>query len=144
MSIAEPPCVILLYRAILTLSAVPDPDLRFFVVGSAWPAYARRYLDAYDSNDETELPWLPTPHDVTTYLAVLAWAHTLTRQQWCVMALRARSYSLPLIADMLCTTIEDVEQRHAEAVASILAASCAVPLDNPPANAAFSRSHHCA
>lgn len=155
MSIAEPPCVILLYRAILTLHAVPDPDLRYFVdAGSSWPEYPRRYLDAYNPDEETETTWRPTPHDVTVYLGVLAWARDLSRQQWNIMVLRARGYSLPLIADMLRSTIEAAENGHAEAVRAVsLAArstdalnpknaSAAFPLDMCPQNAAVSRPHH--
>ena len=172
MSIAEPPCVILLYRAILTLCAVPDPDLRYFVeAGSSWPEYPRRYLDAYNPDEETEVNWRPTPADVTVYLDVLAWARGMSKRQRHIMLLRARDYSLSLIADMLRATIDQVEQDHAEAVQVVVTAAWraathrstawnsigappqrnlrhrnmwCVPLDNLPQNAAVSRSHHCA
>lgn len=167
MSIAEPPPVLLLYRAILTLHALPDPDLRYFVdAGSSWPEYPRRYLDAYNPDEELDIGWQPTPHDVTTYLRVLAWARELSKRQWHIMVLRARDYSLPLIADMLRLSLEHVVDAHGEAVQTVSIAArtagtlspqnspadfparinaniwCA-PLDTPPQNARVSRSRHC-
>lgn len=151
MSIAEPPCVILLYRAILTLHAVPDPDLRYFVdAGSSWPEYPRRYLDAYNPDEEIAVAWQPTPHDVTVYLGVLTWARELSKREWDIMVLRARDYSLSLIADMLRSRIDHMERDHANAVQVVVTAAwrdrniwCPT-LDRPPQNAAVSRPHHCA
>jgi uncharacterized protein DUF6362 len=150
MSIAEPPSVLLLFRAILTLNALPDPDLRYFAVGSTWPLYARRYLDAYNPDDETETTWRPTPHDVSAYLDVLAWARDLSKRGWQIMVLRARDYSLPLIADMLGSAITDIQHDHADAIHVVTTAANRdrniwwSPLDNPPWMVSFPRRHHCA
>jgi len=147
----EPPAVLLLYRAILTLNAVPDPDLRYFVeAGSSWPEYPRRYLDAYNPDEETAIVWQPTPHDVTVYLDVLTWARDLTKRQWQIMVMCARDYSLSLIADMLRSRIDHIERDHANAVQVVVTAAWRdrniwwMPLDRPPQNAAVSRPHHCA
>ena len=150
MSIAEPPAVLLLYRAILTLHAVPDPDARYFAITSAWPTYARRYLDAYNPDEETEISWRPTPADVTAYLGVLSWARELSKRQWHIMQLRARSYSLPLIADMLRLSIDHIEQDHAEAICVVGQAALRDhngwrgTLDNPLVMVPIPRRHHCA
>jgi hypothetical protein len=149
-SMTEPPAVILLYRAINTLNALPDPDLRYFAVGSTWPLYARRYLDAYNPDEETETTWRPTPHDVSAYLDVLVWARDLSKRGWQIMVLRARDYSLSLIADMLRAKIDHIERDHANAVQVVVTAAWRdrniwrPTLDRPPQNAAVSRSHHCA
>jgi hypothetical protein len=146
----EPPAVLLLYRAILTLNALPDPDTRYFAVGSTWPLYARRYLDAYNPDDETEAAWRPTPHDVSAYLDVLAWARDLSKRGWQIMVLRARDYSLPLIADMLRSAIADIRNDHADAIHVITTAASRgpnmwwSPLDNPPRMGDVARRHHCA
>lgn len=151
MGIAEPPAVILLYRAILTLHAVPDPDLRYFVdAASSWPEYPRRYLDAYNPDEEIAIDWQPTPHDVTVYLGVLTWARELTKRQWNIMVLRARDYSLSLIADMLRSAIGDIVDDHADAMRIVASAASrdrnigCPSLDRSPQNAAGSRPHHCA
>jgi len=146
----EPPAVILLYRAILTLNALPDPDIRYFQIGSTWPLYARRYLDAYNPDDETETTWRPTPHDVSAYLDVLAWARDLSKRGWQIMVLRARDYSLPLIADMLGPTTDTIECEYADAVHIVATAASRAPniwwspLDNPPQMGDVARRHHCA
>jgi len=146
----EPPAVLLLFRAILTLNALPDPDIRYFQVGSTWPLYARRYLDAYNPDDETETTWRPTPHDVSAYLDVLPWARDLSKRGWQIMVLRARDYSLPLIADMLRSAITDIQHDHADAIHVITTAASRTPnmwwtpLDNPPQMGDVARRHHCA
>lgn len=138
MGTPEPQCVQLLYRAILTLAALPDPDARYFAVTSAWPTYARRYLDAYNPDEETEVAWRPTPADVTAYLGVLAWARELTKRQWHIMRLRARGYSLPLVADMLRISLEHAADAHSEAVQTVsLAARRAEAFSPQNAPAAF-------
>ena len=119
----EPPAVLLLYRAINTLDVLPDPDLRYFAVGSTWPLYARRYLDAYNPDEETETTWRPTPHDVSAYLDVLVWARDLSKRGWQIMVMRARGYSLPLITDMLRSAIGTIECEYAEAIQIVTAAS---------------------
>ena len=146
----EPPAVLLLYRAILTLDVLPDPDLRYFAVGSTWPLYARRYLDAYNPDEETETTWRPTPHDVSAYLDVLVWARDLSKRGWQIMVLRARDYSLPLIADMLRSAIATIECEYADAIHVVASAAGRTPdrwwspLDNPREMESVARRHHCA
>ena len=147
----EPPAVLLLYRAILTLDVLPDPDLRYFAVGSTWPLYARRYLDAYNPDEETETTWRPTPHDVSTYLDVLRWARDLSKRGWQIMVMRARGYSLPLITDMLHgSAIDTIECEYADAIHVVASAASRTPnmwwtpLDNPPRMGDVARRHHCA
>jgi Domain of unknown function (DUF6362) len=137
----EPPCVRLLYRAILTLRVLPDPDLRFFEFGSAWPTYARRYLDAYDPHDDSEPKYCPTPYEVRIYLDVLKWARELSQLQWKIMIYRAQEYSLALIADYLGLPIVIIQTQHRIAIASVAACEA---IDKPPELQHFSRRHHCA
>jgi hypothetical protein len=49
-----------LMTAMKTLRAVPDKELRFFIVKSSSPDYIREYLDAYDPEDETQARFQPT------------------------------------------------------------------------------------
>jgi hypothetical protein len=148
--LAEPQCVLLLYRAINTLGAQPDPDARYFVVASTWPTYARRYLDAYNADDETEVNWQPTPQDVSSYLEVLRWAYGLNRRQRRIMWYRADGCSLPMIADYLRTPIAEIEQDHADAVCLVTQAALREhngwrgSIDNPLEMVSVSRRHHCA
>lgn len=99
--IIEPPAVRELYRAILTLRALPDPDLHWFAIGTTWPHYVRAYLDAYEvEHDTDDRPrHIPTPADVARYLDILAWGRELSRLQWRIINYRADDYSLELIAD---------------------------------------------
>lgn len=144
MNVVEPPCVLLLFRAILTLKALPDPDLPYFQIGSAWPDYARRYLDAYNPDEEAEAPWRPTPHDVQEYLSVLGWARDLRPLQWDIMVLRARDYSLGLIADVLRHRIEHILRNHARAVRLVSLRAHSNAIDNLERKGPYSRHHQCA
>lgn len=142
--LAEPPCMRLLYGAIRTLEALPDPDLRWFQIGSTWPTYARRYLDAYDTHDDAKPRYAPTPHEVRVYLDVLVWARDLSRLQWKVMVLRADDYSLPLIADYLGMPLLAVQLEHQAAVALVAARANVAKVDTESGNVQFPRRHQCA
>lgn len=62
----------LIARAILTLAAIPDPDLRFRVgPRSAWPDYVREARDAYASAPPRIRAFAPSPNDLGVFLDVL-------------------------------------------------------------------------
>lgn len=70
----------LLRRAILTLAAVPDPDLRYRLgPTSAWPDFVRQARDAYGSAPP-RVRFNPTPADHSRYLDVLAWLRWYERE----------------------------------------------------------------
>jgi len=83
-------------------------------------------------------------------LDVLAWARDLSKRGWQIMVLRARDYSLPLIADMLRSAITDIRNDHADAIHVVASAASRTPnmwwtpLDNPPQMGDVARRHHCA
>lgn len=64
----------LLRRAILTLGAIPDPDLRFRTgPRTAWPGYIQETRDAYASAPPKVHTFTPTERDLTVFLDVLGW-----------------------------------------------------------------------
>jgi hypothetical protein len=115
----------LLHRAINTLNALPDPDVRYFQIGSAWPTYARRYLDAYDADDETEVRWRPTPHDVTVYLVVLRWTRGFTPAQWRICAYMAEGCSPEMVGDYMRLPTATVVENYDRALDLVVAAAMA-------------------
>lgn len=63
-----------LRRAILTLGALPDPDLRYRLgPHSGWPAYVQETRDAYASAPPKLRTFQPTQQDVSRFLDVLGW-----------------------------------------------------------------------
>lgn len=62
----------LLRRAVLTLAAVPDPDLRYRLgAKNGWPAYIRETRDAYGSAPPRYRAFHPTSRDLTMFLDML-------------------------------------------------------------------------
>ena len=114
-----------LHRAVLTLHALPDPDLRYFQIGSTWPTYARRYLDAYNPDEEINMAWQPTPHDVTVYLDVLGWTRGLTPAQWRVCVHTAEGCSPQMVGDYMRMPTGAVVQLYDQALDVVAAAALA-------------------
>lgn len=64
----------LLRRAILTLAALPDPDIRFRLgPRCAWPSIVQAARDAYGAAPPKLRTFQPTPTDQSRCLDVLAW-----------------------------------------------------------------------
>jgi hypothetical protein len=64
----------LLRRAVLTLAAVPDSDLRYRLgPRTAWPEFVRHARDAYGSAPPRFRTFHPTRQDLSNYLEALSW-----------------------------------------------------------------------
>lgn len=71
----------LLRRAILTLAAIPDPDLRYRTgPRTAWPAYVQETRDAYASAPPRVRTFAPSQHDISIFIEVLNWLNWYRRQ----------------------------------------------------------------
>jgi hypothetical protein len=143
----EPPAVRQFYRALLTLRALPDPDLKYFPINTAWPEFPRRAIDAYGYSAADDLEnisrFIPAPADIDKYLEILKWGQELNIPQWRIMEYRAQEYSLTIIADFLRWPINFVVMEFQLAVAEVERASL-MGVDNPTKHVQFSRHHNCA
>lgn len=71
----------LLRRAILTLGAIPDPDLRFRVgPKTAWPAFVQETRDAYGSSPPKIRAFTPSEYDLSVFLEILEWLRWYRQQ----------------------------------------------------------------
>jgi hypothetical protein len=133
---ARPVIEALFHRAVLTLGAVEDPDLKFFRVRTAWPKFRHEYLDAYWAEEEPEDTFQPDRRDLDQYLTVLSWGRSLDHGAWQIVTSRAQGYSWTGIADRLRISPAQVEPRYHAALDMVCRAALFGGLSSAPANGA--------
>lgn len=94
-------CSVLVRRAVLTLSALPDPDRRFQrSPRSCMPAPVREAVESYGYISERAPRFQPTTKDVSIYLDVLAWLNWLEQVdedgRRAAQVIVARAFEIPM------------------------------------------------
>ena len=88
----------LFLRALATLAALPDREVRVFHVTTVWPLCPRDGWFGYSpepDDDEHEVRFVPTPADLDRVLDVLAWGAGLDCVQWAIARDRADGFLGP-------------------------------------------------
>lgn len=83
VTISDPVAAVreLLRRSLLTLAAIPDPDVRFRAgPKTAWPAYVRESRDAYASAPPKIRAFTPSQRDIGVFMEALEWLAWYRRQ----------------------------------------------------------------
>lgn len=125
-------CRRLLYRSILTLSAVEDPDRRFRRGPRSWPFpqpviraaeldHEERLRKSRGEGSERACRFQPTPEDIDRYLDVLQWLNHLKDEpegERTTGILTARAHDVPLwrLAQRFRCSEKTVQRREAAAI----------------------------
>lgn len=112
-----------LLRAMQTLRALPDRELRFFVVKSGHPSHVQEYIDAYAAADIKPPRFQPTPADVSDYLRVLSWTRCLDKNAWKLIWWRSFDISFGRISRYIGRSDETARRRYKEAMVDVWAAA---------------------
>jgi len=119
-----------LMRGMATLRALPDPEKRFHVVGSAWPGYVRDYMDAFNSSEAVLPRFRPSPFDVSDFLTALSWTRHLKRSDWQILWWRSFGLSFGLIGHYLGRSDETARRRYRDILIDVWCAANNVSAGN--------------
>ncbi|MCP5005526.1 MAG: hypothetical protein GY941_16545 [Planctomycetes bacterium] len=99
-----------LMRALKTIRVLPDKESRFQSYRTAWPEFARQFMDAYGS-EQSMKRFRPTPFDVGDCLTALSWMNHIPQPDIKHIYWRSEGVSYRQVAEKIGRSHETARKR---------------------------------